>query len=100
MAIVNVEINTEKNTLDVTLDGKKVKDVCDISAYLSEWSDTPKVSVNIRCANTKEDKESGIRKHIHISIGSEQEQLDNQINITTDEFHKELSDAFLGYNIK
>ena len=95
MAIINVEIDSEKNSMKVTLDGKKVADVKEFRAHLSTWSDTPEVHVEIVSGNN--DKDGGIRSTTIVSVGSE---MDKNIKILPDEFKQELSSTLLTYNVK
>lgn len=95
MAIINVEIDSEKDSMKVTLDGKKVPDVKEFRAHLSTWSDTPEVHVEIVSGDN--DKDAGIRSTTIVSVGSE---MDKKISILPDEFKAELSSTLLTYNKK
>lgn len=95
MAIINVEIDSEKDSMKVTLDGKKVPDVREFRAHLSTWSDTPEVHVEIVSGDN--DKGADIRSTTIVSVGSE---MDKKISILPDEFKAELSSTLLTYNKK
>ena len=69
---VQVELDTEEKTMDVSINGEKVKNVSNVSCYTYYDSYEQENRVSVSVYSSEEDKESGIVKSTsYYAYGSE-----------------------------